>query len=237
MIRTVPIRALVSQVDLLLRGSPRGRPGADLGLLPPAQLPLWRLILIVIIFGMLYGAAMGTYFSVGGHVRPLQVVYSGLKVPLLLLVTFALSLPSFFVINTLMGLRSDFAEAVRALVAAQAGLTVILASFAPFTMLWYASWAHYPSAILFNGVMFGAASVISQIVLRRSYAPLVARNRRHLVLVRAWLIVYAFVGIQMGWVLRPFIGSPDKATTFFREGAWGNAYIELLRTIGASLQQ
>lgn len=226
------VSQLLAPVDLLLRGHHR-----EPGLLPPAPLPVWRLIVIVLIFGMLYGAAMGTYFAIGGQIRPLQVLYSGLKVPLLLLVTFALSLPSFFVINTLMGLRSDFAEALRALAAAQAGLTVILSSFAPFTMLWYASSAHYQSAILFNGVMFGTASVVSQMLLRRSYAPLIARSRRHLVLIRAWLVVYAFVGVQMGWVLRPFIGNPNEATTFFREGAWGNAYIAVLRTIGDALGQ
>ena len=31
-------------------------------------------------------------------------------------------------------------------------------------------------------------------------------------MLRAWLGVYAFVGIQMGWVLRPFVGQPDRPT-------------------------
>jgi hypothetical protein len=43
-------------------------------------------------------------------------------------------------------------------------------------------------------------------------------------MLRAWLVVYAFVGIQMAWVLRPFIGNPDQPTRFFREESWGNAY-------------
>lgn len=38
------------------------------------------------------------------------------------------------------------------------------------------------------------------------------------------VVTYAFVGIQMEWVLRPFVGDPAKPTTIFREGAWGNAY-------------
>ena len=44
-----------------------------------------------------------------------QVVYSAVKVPFLLFATFGLSLPSFLVINTLLGLRADFARVVRAL--------------------------------------------------------------------------------------------------------------------------
>ena len=47
---------------------------------------------------------------------------------------------------------------MRALVATQAGLTIIFASFAPFTLLWYAPSSNYRAAILFNGAMFAAAS-------------------------------------------------------------------------------
>jgi len=31
-----------------------------------------------------------------------------------------------------------------------------------------------------------------------------------------WLVVFSLVGAQMGWVLRPFIGSPDMPFTWFR---------------------
>ncbi len=32
-----------------------------------------------------------------------------------------------------------------------------------------------------------------------------------------WIFVFGLVGAQMGWVLRPFIGSPDMPFTWFRE--------------------
>jgi hypothetical protein len=32
-----------------------------------------------------------------------------------------------------------------------------------------------------------------------------------------WLIIHSIVGAQMGWILRPFIGSPDLPFTLFRE--------------------
>jgi hypothetical protein len=34
---------------------------------------------------------------------------------------------------------------------------------------------------------------------------------------RIWVVVFGLVGAQMSWVLRPFIGDPDKPFTFFRE--------------------
>lgn len=34
---------------------------------------------------------------------------------------------------------------------------------------------------------------------------------------KIWVVVFALVGAQMGWVLRPFIGDPSKDFTFFRQ--------------------
>jgi len=194
----------------------------------------WRavteLALVVVVFGLAYGAVMGTYAGPSGP-RVTQMLFSAMKVPLLLLVTFAISLPSFFVLNTLLGVRDDFAAAVRALVATQAALTIVLASLAPITGLWYLSVAGYRHAILFNAAMFAVASFAAQFLLRRLYRPLIERNAKHRTLLRAWLVVFAFVGVQMGWVLRPFIGDPSKPTRFFREGAWGNAYVEVAKMV------
>lgn len=186
---------------------------------------LLSLVLLAVAFGMFYGAVMGAYGAPSP--RPLQVLYSALKVPILLLVTFVIGLPSFFVVSTLLGLRDGFAESVRALVATQAGLTIVLASFAPFTALWYLSVDDYEGALLFNALMFGTASIAAQLLLRRLYRPLIERDRRHVVMLRVWIGIYAFIGVQMGWTLRPFIGHPRGRTTFFREGAWGNAYVEV----------
>lgn len=216
--------AILTRADGVLRARPIDTRQSPMG-------KLLRLAGLVVVFGMLYGAVMGTFGGVAPD-RALQISYSALKVPLLLFITFTLGLPSFFVVNTLLGLRDDFAEALRALVAAQAGMTVVLASLAPFTALWYVSSANYPVAQLFNAAVFAAASFAGQAVLRKHYAPLVAKNARHRVVMWSWLVVYAFVGVQMGWVLRPFIGKPGLATRFFREGAWSNAYLEVIEILG-----
>lgn len=189
---------------------------------------LTQLAAAIILFGLLYGAVMGTFGGVAGE-RWQQVVFSALKVPLLLMVTFAIGLPSFFVLNTLLGVRDDFGEALGALVRTQAALTLILASLAPYTALWYLSSGNYQAAILFNGAMFAIASFAAQIVLRRLYQPLIARQPRHRALLRLWLILFVFIGIQMAWVLRPFVGDPDLPTTFFRQGSWSNAYVAIAR--------
>jgi hypothetical protein len=220
-----PFVGLFQIADDVLRGETTVEP------IRPHQPPLaGSIILAIVVYGMLYGGVMGTYGGISGA-RAWQVVFSAVKVPFLLTATFLLSLPSFFVINTLLGLRSDFPRVVRALIATQAGLTVILSALAPLTAFWYVSVAGYGPAILFNGVMFAVASVSAQWMLRREYLPLIATDRRHRWMLLTWLVIYIFVGIQMGWVLRPFIGDPHAPVQFFREGAWTNAYEFVLNLI------
>lgn len=193
-------------------------------------LRLRHLVLVVVLGGGFYGAVMGSFGGLHGE-RLLQVAYSAVKVPALILLATLLALPSFFVLNTLLGLRDDFPAALRAVLGSQGAVAAVLAALAPYTALWYASATDYHAAILVNGAMFLAASVAAQWVLRRRYAALIAGDPRHRVMVRVWLGLFAFVAIQLGWVLRPFVGHPDLRPTFFRAGAWGNAYVVVAETL------
>ena len=49
-----------------------------------------------------------------------------------------------------------------------------------------------------------------------------------------WMITYAFVGTQMAWILRPFIGSPTMKFELFRQ-LGGNFYANVLVSIGEIL--
>jgi hypothetical protein len=221
--------ALLLRADDILRRrawtTESGRAGSALG---------W-LVAAVVAFGMFYGAVMGVFGGVLGQ-RLWQIVYSATKVPLLLLASFLIGLPSFFVFNTLFGLRRDFVQAVRALVATQAGLAVVLASLAPLTAFWYASSADYEAALRFNGMMFAVASLAGQWLLRQYYQPLIRRNPRHRWMLWTWLCIYVFIAIQMAWIFRPFVGAPDAPVQFLREESWGNAYEVVGRLIWDALR-
>jgi hypothetical protein len=220
-----PITRLFASIDSLLRGTRSGLSSPD----EPFSQQVPRLLAIILLFGSVYGGVMGA-FGVMAPGHAVQVAYGAAKVPMLLTVSFCISLPSFMVLNTLLGVRSDAREVLHALLSMQAGLTVVLASLAPFTALWYVSFSDYSVALMFNGAMFAIATITAQWMLRRSYRPLIARHSRHRALLRIWVLIYAFVAIQMAWVLRPFIGDPSGAVTFFRREAWGNAYVEVVRT-------
>jgi hypothetical protein len=194
---------------------------------PP--LKLTTLLSTTLLFGITYGAVMGSYAGLAPD-RWQQILYSAVKVPLLVLVSFALSLPTFYVLHALLGLADDFRTAVRGLAATQSCLAIVLASLAPFTAFWYVCVAEYRSAITFNGLMFAVASLSAQVLLRRHYRALLAKNPRHRWMLLAWLLVYAFVAIQLAWILRPFIGDPKQPPQFFRHDPLSdNAYVVVLK--------
>ena len=52
--------------------------------------------------------------------------------------------------------------------------------------------------------------------------------------VRLWILVYAFVGSQMAWTLRPFVGAPGLEFELFRQ-LGGNFYANIFASIGEVL--
>jgi len=200
----------LQRADALLRGA--------------SDSPTWRRSFAYsIIFGLLYGAVMGCFGGLSAE-RWIQIAYSSLKVPLLLLVTFGFALPPFFVMNTLLGVREDFAVALRAILEMQAGVALILASLAPLTLGVYVSTSQYEAAVLFNFLMFCLAACSAQIILYRRYRALIVRRAIHAKLMWAWLACYCFIGAQLAWTLRPFIGAPNAPVHFFRGMLGGNVY-------------
>lgn len=195
--------------------------------------PWWWLPAMVLTFAPLYGLVMGS-FSVTAADRVALSVYAAIKMPLLLLVTSVVCLPGFFVMNTVLGLRDDFREALQAILAGQTAVSVALAAIGPLTLVWYASEVSYRAALLFNAGAFAVATAAGQIAMLRYYRPLIRREPRHRFGLVAWVALYAFVGIQMGWMLRPFIGSPNEPPQFFRPEPFSNAYVVVGRLISGS---
>jgi len=184
--------------------------------------------------GAIFGAVMGT-FEISGAGRWPLVLYAGVKVPSLIMVTTAVCLPAFFVLNTVLGLRDDFGRAVRAVLAGQAALALALASLSPLTRVAYESGIRHGGAQLFNAGMFAVATAVGQAVMLRHYRAIVKANPatagRHRAMLWAWVVMYVFTGVQTGWILRPYIGAPGLNVAFFREDAFTNAYVYFLRLV------
>lgn len=188
---------------------------------------------------MVYGGMMGSYGLWGGEgvfgAGGLQVLYSAIKVPLLIGVTFLLSLPSLFVFYALAGLAEEFRQVLSLLLSTQMVFAFVLISLAPFMLLFYASSVAYVQGVLINGVAFALAAVVWHHILRKRFRAFVAINRRHTFLLRLWFVLYTFIGVQMGWTLRPFVGSPNAEVQFFRSDGWGNAWVEVWEMVLSSI--
>jgi hypothetical protein len=49
-----------------------------------------------------------------------------------------------------------------------------------------------------------------------------------------WVVIYALVGAQMGWILRPFVGAPNLPFELFRNRE-ANFFVDVFRTLGELL--
>ncbi|MEZ5975926.1 MAG: hypothetical protein R3F33_06850 [Planctomycetota bacterium] len=204
--------------DLLEARETRSGPAAGQRLAP---LALW-----VCLAGLVYGICMGSW-----QWRPLQMLYSGIKTPLLISAGGLFVVPFFLVLHLLLGLREDFGRALRSVLRSQVVVAISLASLGPLQLVWYTAIDNYSQAKACNGMNFLLASLAGQWTLARLYRPLIARDPRHRLTLAAWLSAYWFVSIQLAWILRPFIGRPGETTQFFRDEAWGNAYVEAWRAL------
>lgn len=180
--------------------------------------------------GAIYGMGMGAY-DLSTSERWLLPLFAAIKVPLVLLGTCIVCLPGFFVLNSVAGVRSDWTRARDAVMAGQAAMALCLASLAPLTLFLYASGVDHRRAIWVSLATFTVATLAGQVVMQRRYGALIARARVHRALLLAWIVMYAFVGVQFGWMLRPFVGTPGKPVEFLRDEAFTNAYVAVARIV------
>jgi hypothetical protein len=205
--------------------------GALWRLASPSEPTPWRVLAAaLLVAGPLYGMVMGS-FALDRAERLLLVVYAGVKMPILLLGTTAVCLPGFFVLNSVLGLRRDFRDSMGAILSGQSAVAFGLLGLAPVTRFVYFCGADHRQAVLLNALMFLLAAVGGQAVMFRKYRALIQRDARHRLMLWAWIGLYGFVGIQMGWTLRPFIGSTGLGVTFFRAEPFSNAYEVVFRMI------
>ncbi len=208
--------------------------GALRALLRPdaRAMALPKLALLVALCGAIQGAMMGSFalFN-GGSGSAWFIVWSAFKVPLFLGIAAGLCFPAIRLAYYLAGLGDEFQPMLRALAAAQAAFAAILASLAPFVLVFYASGVSYRGALVLNLALFAIAGLAAQGVARGRLHELLKRESRHLKLGLLGFGVWAFVAVQLAWNLRPFIGAPDSATQFLRPDAFSNVYLALWKIL------
>jgi hypothetical protein len=177
-----------------------------------------------------YGAAMGCWRS------PLQALMVSLKFPLIILLTSGGNALLNAMLAPLLGLNLGVRQSLIAVLMSFAIASAILGSFSPLVafLVWNAppmtpdmrfSSSTYYSILLVHVVSIAFAGIAANLRLYQFLRQLSSSRAVALRVLFAWLAGNLFLGGQLTWILRPFIGSPVLPVEFLRPNALqGNFY-------------
>ena len=190
-------------------------------------------ILTVVLLSGFFGLVAGAYSG------PAQAVAAAIKLPFLFFATFAVCFPAFFVVQVLVGSRLRLLQVVVLVIAALALTSVLLAAFVPITAFFLVSGANYYFQHLLNIGLAAVAGLFGMYALHDGLAVVCERRgvypRKALSIMRVWAVLFAFVGVQLAWNLRPFLGDRSQPFQFLGkyQGNFYTAVIYAVRQLGA----
>ena len=181
------------------------------------------LVLIIAVSAALFGAAMGAYR--GG----IQVLFAGIKLPAALLFTAALVTPAFAAMNAAARGRLDPRRDGAVMLTALAAASLLISGTAPLILLAGFWGVSYHDTVLLVVGSCGVGGLFGLGFFLRSVL-------RGAGLARLWValgvgVVFAGVGSQMSWTLRPFLVRPRTVQAPFLRDLEGS----FLDSVGTSV--
>ena len=228
-------QAETRQIGVLLRGEP------DSLIAWVEQSDVWRVatcVGVIVAGAWLYGAAMGWWRA------PLQAVFVSIKFPLIILLTTMGNALLNAMLAPLLGLNLGLRQSFLAILLSFTIACAILGSFSPLVafFVWNAppmspdarqSSGVYSFIMLMHVSVIAFAGIAGNLRLLQLLQHFSGGNRaiaRRVLF--AWLAGNLFLGSQLSWVLRPFIGSPGLAVEFLRKDAFhGNFYETVFQSL------
>lgn len=185
----------------------------------------------VVVGAGLYGAAMGSWRE------PLQALYTGLKLPLLILLTTLGNALLNGMLAPLLGLNLGFRQSLMAVLMTFTIASAILGALSPVAL--FVVWNTPPltektnlSSTEYGFLQLTLVTFIAfaGVTGNRCLLPLLrewcgcARIARRVLL--AWLAVNLLLGSQICWILRPFIWDPVRPVEFVGPQYWRGSFYE-----------
>jgi hypothetical protein len=192
--------------DELLRSpravAERSRAGGDLR-------PLFVASLSALVFGAgVFGATLAT--SRGG----LQLLYSGVKLPLSMVATMLLVVPAFHAIAAGLGRPLSFSGMIGLTLAAAGRGALVLVALSPLIWLSFDRGLAYHPGVLLAAACYALAGLAALDLVLRG----VGFDARGLAIVSLFAAVLLTTGGQTAWMFRPFLGRPSATSVpFFRQ--------------------
>jgi hypothetical protein len=176
---------------------------------------------LIVVGAGVYGAAVGWWRD------PQQALYTAIKLPLIILLTTIGNALLNAMLAPLLGLNIPFRQSFLAILMSFAIASVILGSFSPLIgfLIWNApplsdargSNGTYSFIMLVNVAAIAFAGVAANLRLRNLLCELGGNPRVARRVLLAWLAGNLFLGSQLSWILRPFIGAPGLPLQFLRD--------------------
>ena len=162
--------------------------------------------------GAAYGAAMGL------HGGAMQAAAAAVKVPALMGLSLFAVLPALYAFNTMLGSRIRPAQLVALGAATLAATGVVLLALAPIALFLTFAGLSYSALKLAHVALFFLAGYSGAFFMYEGVQTVAARSGREqsLPVLQVWLLIYGYVGAQMSWMLRPFVGDPAAPFSLLR---------------------
>lgn len=187
-------------------------------------------VAVIVVGAGIYGAAMGWWRD------PMQALYVGIKFPLIILVTTVGNALLNAMLAPLLGLNISLRQSLLAVLMSFAITAAILGAFAPLMafLVWNAppmtpdvkSTTAYGLIKLLHVVVIAFAGIAGNARLFQLLTQLGGSRRIARRVLVAWLAVNLFLGSQLTWIARPFIGAPGLPVAFLREDALKSNFFE-----------
>jgi hypothetical protein len=193
-------------------------------------------IAIILLGAGLYGAAMGWWRE------PMQGLYVAIKFPLVILLTTAGNALLNAMLAPLLGLNIGFRQSFLAILMSFTITAAILGAFSPLAafVVWNApvmtpdvkSTLTYGFIKLMHVAVIAFAGVAGTVRLFQLLTELGGSKAVARRVLFAWLGGNLFLGSQLTWIARPFIGAPYLPVVFLRDTAFqGNFYENVFQTL------
>jgi hypothetical protein len=181
------------------------------------------LSLLIMVLGGIFGAAVGSFM---GNIHVISVL---IKFPILILGTYVISSVLWYLLSTRMSSGVTMIESVITVLLFLARFSLILVSMIPVVLFFIYSGVNHDGILLLLLFLLTLSLLIASGYLYRVYA-IVHQEKPSIPLVSAWVFLYAIIGLQLSWMLRPWVGlvgEYDQYIPFMRLYS-GNVFEEII---------
>ncbi len=189
---------------------------------------IWNLVLVFIGLSFIYGVVMGCYSG------PLQALTAGIKVPAMFLLSLLVCFPAFFILQLILGSTMKLSHMAAIILSGYVLTAAIMVSFAPIVVLFVLTDGNYYFLQLLHIAIFAVAGVFGmKTVLDALKFSCEQKNvypKTGVVVFRFWVVILAFVGIQVAWNLQPFLAEKTEGYALFKKYK-GNFYTAVVYSI------